>query len=282
VDNFDFILLNIGYSELNANWNWKNVYSPFARLYYVKAGTARTYIRDKAYLLEPGCLYLTPPFSLHNDECDSYFSLYYIHFYEKSIDKESVFDKYDFPVKIQASLLDLQLIERLHNLNPDRYLVNIDPQSYDNPPTFSRDIAYNSNLPHHILLETQSILSILMARFIEFKVRKTVDKDIRLNKSLQYIHEHINRNISICDLATVSCVSDDHFIRLFKNEMGQTPLKYINSKKIEKAQLLLLTTNSPIRDIALDLSVDNISYFNKLFKQYTGKTPVEYRKEYRK
>jgi AraC-like DNA-binding protein len=274
------ILLNIGYLELNANWNWKEVYSPFTRLYYVKSGKARTYIQDRVYTLEPGCMYLTPPFSLHNDECDGPFSLYYIHFYENAVDKESIFDKYDFPVKIQASLLDLQLIERLHTLHPDRYLINIDPKTYDNPPTFSRYMAYNNKLPLHVLIETQSILSILMSRFFKFRVRKSIDKNIRINKSLQYIHEHISRNISIRELATVSCVSDDHFIRIFKKEMHQTPLQYINSKKIEKAQLLLLTTAFSIRNIAMDLSMDNISYFNKLFKQYTGKTPLEYRKEY--
>jgi YesN/AraC family two-component response regulator len=274
------ILLNIGYSELNANWNWKEVYSPFARLYYVKAGKARTYIRDKVYELEPGYLYLTPPFSLHNDECEDYFSLYYIHFYEKEIDRESIFDKYDFPVKIQASPLDLSLIERLHTINPDRYLANIDPKMYDNALTFSQYVACNNKLPYHLLIETQSILMQLMSRFLEYRTRKTVDKDVRINNSLQYIHEHINQDISIDDLAAIACVSNDHFIRLFKKEMLQTPVKYVNAKKIEKAQLLLLTTDSSIRDIAMELSVDNISYFNKIFKLHTGKTPLEYRKEY--
>jgi hypothetical protein len=137
---------------------------------YVKAGK-RTYIREKAYLLEPGCYVFNA--SLHNDECDGYFSLCYIHFYEKTLDKESIFDRYDFPVKIKASPLNLQLIERLHSLHPNRYPVNIDPKMYDNESAFSRYIADNNKLPVHVLLETQSILSILMTRFIEFRQRKS-------------------------------------------------------------------------------------------------------------
>jgi len=281
IENLHLILLNIGYSELNANWNWKDVYSPFARLYYVKEGKAKTYINQKAYILEPGFLYLTPPFTLHNDECDSYFSLYYIHFYEKMVNQESVFDRYDFPVKIEATALDLLLIERLHILNPDRHLVNIDPKQYDNPPTFSQFVAYNKKLPLHVFLETQSILSCLMSRFLKDRTRKITDKDERIHKSLQYIHTHLNQNISITELADLSCVSEDHFIRMFKKQMLQTPVKYINAKKLEKAQLLLLTTDWSIRNIAWELSIDNISYFNKLFKQYVGKTPLEYRKEYK-
>jgi YesN/AraC family two-component response regulator len=42
----------------------------------------------------------------------------------------------------------------------------------------------------------------------------------------------------------------------------------------------LLTTDMPVRNIALELSVDNISYFNRLFKQHTGKAPAAYRAEY--
>lgn len=276
----NLILLNVGYSELNANWNWKNIYSPFARLYYVKAGKAKTYIRGKACSLEPEHLYLTPPFSLHDDECDGYFSLYYIHFYENNINKESIFDKYDFPVEMQASHLDLTLIERLHAINPNRNLVNIDPETYDNPPAFSQYTANNNKLPYHALIETQSILAVLMSRFLKYRIRKTIDKDRRINRSLQHIHEHAGSGISIAELAAIACVSEDHFIRLFKREMQQTPVKYINAKKIEKAQLLLLTTPSSIRDIAMDLSFDNISYFNKIFRQFTGKTPSEYRREY--
>ena len=278
-ENLNLILLNVGYSDLNANWNWKDVYSPFARIYYVKGGKAKTYINNKTYILEPGYLYLTPPFTLHDDECDSFFSLYYIHFYEKTINKESIFDKYDFPVKIKASLLDSALVEQLHVINPDRHLRHFDPKMYDNPPTFSQFIALNSKMPFHTFIETQSILSLIMSKFIEGRENKSLNKDKRINKSLRYIHENIHKEISIVDLANLSCVSEDHFIRIFKKEMNQTPIKYINQKKMEKAQLLLLTTDFSIRNIAMELSVFNISYFNKLFKQYTGKTPLQYREE---
>jgi AraC-like DNA-binding protein len=281
MDSLNLILLNIGLAELNADWNWKDVYSPFARIYYVKSGIAKTYIQEKAYLLEPGNMYLTPPFSLHQDECDGRFSLYYIHFYEKAIHKESIFDKYDFPVKMETSPLDVLLIERLQAVNPNRQLLHTDPKVYDNQPTFSQNVAYNNTLPMQAQIESQSILSILMSRFLEQRKRKAIDKDARINKSLQYIHEHISQDISIGDLAGISCVSDDHFIRLFKKEMLQTPLKYITAKKMEKAQLLLLTTELSVRNVAMELALDNISYFNKVFKEYTGKTPLEYRREFR-
>lgn len=281
-EELSLILLNVGYSELNANWNWKNVCSPFARIYYVKEGRAKTKIGDKTYLLEPDHLYLTPPFTLHDNECDSYFSLYYIHFYEKVINKQSIFDMYDFPIGIKASLLDLALTQRLLEINPDRCLHHFDPQLYDNPPIFSQYIANNNKMSLHSSVETQGILYQLMAKFLELIRMKSNNTDIRINKSLLYIHENIDKDISIDQLADIACITEDHFIRLFKKEMNYTPTKYINLKKMEKAQLFLLTTNLPVRSIAFDLSIDNISYFNRIFKQHTGKTPTQYREEYKR
>jgi Transcriptional regulator containing an amidase domain and an AraC-type DNA-binding HTH domain len=282
IGDLELILLNIGYSEMNANWNWKSIYSPFARIYHVTGGAARTYIGDKMYSLEPGNLYLTPPFTLHDDECDSFFSLYYIHFYEKAINKESIFDIYDFPIGMEATPLDLLLTKRLLDINPERHLRHYDPQLYDNPPTFSQNIADNSRMPVHSALETRGILYQLTSKFLVSAKIKSRHMDDRVNKCLQYIHENVDKTITVNQLADIACITEDHFIRIFKKEMRCTPIKYINSKKIEKAQLLLLTTDMPIKDIAFDLSADNISYFNRIFKQHTGKTPGQYREEFNK
>jgi AraC-like DNA-binding protein len=273
-------LLNVGFSEHNASWNWKEVCSPFARIYYVKGGRARTYVGGKAYLLEPDCLYLTPPFTLHDDECDGYFSLYYIHFYEKVLNRESVFDRYDLPVAVKATPIDLLLTERLTQINPDSYLRHFDPARYDNIPTFSQHIAESSRMPLHVTVETQGILLQLISKFIVQATAKSERKDARISKALQYIHEHICQPISVSRLADISCISEDHFIRIFKKELHLTPLQYVTLKKIEKAQLLLLTTDMPVCDVSFELSIENVSYFNRIFKLHTGTTPKCYRRKY--
>jgi AraC-like DNA-binding protein len=276
-DNLNLQLLNVGFSELNANWNWKKVCSPFARIYYVKSGSARARVGGKTYHLSPDHLYLMPPFAPHDDECDSYFSLYYIHFYEMAMNRESIFDKYDFPVALRAAPLDLLLTERLALLNPDSYLTQLDPELYDNAPAISQSIAQNSRMPVHIIMETQGILVQLVSRFLQSAKAKSKHKDARISKCLQYIHENTGRDISVSQLAGASCITEDHFIRIFKKAMRLTPLQYVNMKKIEKAQLLLLTTDMPVRDVAFELSIDNVSYFNRIFKQHTGTTPSGYR-----
>lgn len=276
-EQIQLLLLNIGHLDMNANWNWKDVYSPFARIYYVTGGEARTYMGGRTYTLKPNHLYLTPPFVLHTNECHGQFSHYYVHFYEKAIHKESIFDKYDFPVELNASDLDVQLMQRLLSVNPNRQLAQLDPSLYDNMPTFSQYIADNNRMQPHAAIETQGILLQLISKFFETAKMKSRHTDTRVTECLQYIHENTDKDISVSRLADIACITEDHLIRIFKKEINSTPLKYIHTKKIEKAQLLLLTTDMPIRDIAMELSMDNTSYFNRIFKSYTGKTPTEYR-----
>ena len=105
-------------------------------------------------------------------------------------------------------------------------------------------------------------------------------EDNRIVKAVRYIHKHITETIELEKLAEIACLSKDHFIRLFKKGMGTTPLQYINQKKIEKAQLLLITEELAVKEIAFRLAFEDYSYFNRLFKKITGVTPQEYRRLY--
>lgn len=277
----NFILLNIGYSEANESWNWQNVCSPFARMYYIAKGEAKIIIEGKDYILKPNKLYLIPPFSLHSCVSIGEFAHYYIHFYEKTLNSESTFDKYFFPIEVETNPLQLALTQKLLEINPERTLKNIDPQFYDNPWTFSQYAKYNVTLPLHTLLETKGILYQLMSSFFVDATTKMNNKDERIVRCLQHIHENIHSSISLTKLANIAYVTEDHLIRLFKKDMDCTPIQYINTKKIETAQLLLVSSDLSIHDIATKLSVENIPYFNKLFKKHTSMTPSEYRSQFK-
>ena len=67
-------------------------------------------------------------------------------------------------------------------------------------------------------------------------------------------------------------------VGLFKQKVGMSPLQYINKLKIEKAQLILLTSNMQVKNIAYVLGFNDYSYFNRLFKKTTGFSPLSYKK----
>jgi AraC-like DNA-binding protein len=273
-ENLNPVLLNVACKSHDADWNWKGVSSPFARMYMVENGSAKVLMPDGEYMIEQGYLYLIPAFVMHGYENNSSFTLYYIHVY----DEQNIFDRFSFPFKVDANEIDKSLVRRLLVINPGRELMRSDPKSYDNLPTLIQNIARNDQLQFHNIIETKGILLQLFSRFLEKATSKHSSIDKRIVKVVRHIRENINIDINVNELADVCYLTKDHFIRLFKKEMQCTPLQYINQKKIEKAQLMLVIGEKSIKDIAYELSFDNISYFYRLFRRYTGSPPSRYKK----
>ncbi|MDR3142613.1 MAG: AraC family transcriptional regulator [Tannerellaceae bacterium] len=270
----NLILLNAARKVHHADWNWKGVNSPFARLYMVESGYAKVNIPEGSFRIRPGYMYLIPSFVTHSYENDSTFVLYYLHIY----DEQNIFDKLNFPFEIPASEMDVLLMKHLLSINPGRGLKRSDPDDYDNFPSLMQSIARNNEYSLDTVVETYGILLQLFSRFLKKASAKQEMKDERIIKILRHIRENINREITIEELASICYLSKDHFIRLFKKEKNCTPLQYINQKKIEKAQLMLTVGGKSIKDIAFSLSFNEISYFHRLFKKITGKSPYQYRK----
>jgi AraC-like DNA-binding protein/mannose-6-phosphate isomerase-like protein (cupin superfamily) len=269
----NLVLLNIGYKVHNADWNWKGTHSPFARLYYVVDGMAQVAIGRKIHTLTPKHLYLIPSFTTHDYICDGIFALFYIHIY----DEHNIFERLSFPFEVDAGDLEDMLIKRVIAINPGRELKMSDPKTYDNAPTFFESIAQNSRFPFYSIVETKGILLQLFSKFLMNASFKQTTTDKRIMKVIHYIRKNIDQELPISKLSALCCLTDDHFIRLFKKEMKCTPVQYVNQKKIERAQMMLLVEGRQVKEISYSLAFENVSYFNRLFKIYTGLTPNEYR-----
>lgn len=274
------LVLNVGLAVHNADWNWKNVNSPFTRLYYVTEGSAQIELPDGIYTLSPKHMYFIPAFTIHTNICKSNFVHYYLHIYEDHYSDNDWLDHWKFPVEIEATDLDLALFKRLCEINPHMTLQKSDPTTYDNNPTLMQNLIKNRQRAFCDKVESRGIVFQLLSRFFKQGQSKIEMEDNRIAKTVLYIRKHLNEAIELEKLAEISCLSKDHFIRLFKKELGTTPLQYINQKKIEKAQRLLITEELAVKEIAFQLAFDDYSYFNRLFKKTTGVTPQEYRRLY--
>ena len=274
------LVLNVGLAVHNADWNWKNVNSPFTRLYYVTEGSAQIELPDGIYTLSPKHMYFIPAFTIHTNICKSNFVHYYLHIYEDHYSDNDWLDHWKFPVEIEATDLDLALFKRLCEINPHMTLQKSDPTTYDNNPTLMQNLIKNRQRAFCDKVESRGIVFQLLSRFFKQGQSKIEMEDNRIAKTVLYIRKHLNEAIELEKLAGISCLSKDHFIRLFKKELGTTPLQYINQKKIEKAQLLLITEDLAVKEIAFQLAFEDYSYFNRLFKKITGVTPQEYRRLY--
>ncbi len=100
--------------------------------------------------------------------------------------------------------------------------------------------------------------------------------------ALRYIDEHYNEKLSVPDVAQLFALSPSYFRYLFKSITMQTFVEYLNNIRVIKACELLCTTGKRVLDISLDTGFNNIKHFNEVFKQATGLTPLQYRRQNQK
>ncbi|MCI6862438.1 MAG: AraC family transcriptional regulator [Prevotella sp.] len=273
-------MLNVGFASHFGDWNWRNVRSPFARLYYVVDGEAQVELPDGIVSLLPHHLYLVPPYTMHSNICKGGFSHYYLHLYEDPSYGGCFWDDWKFPVEVEAANDDQNLMKRLCEVNPGMRLSQSDPESYDNRTTLISNIQNNQQRSVCDKVESTGIILLLLSRFLRHATAEKRVKDERIEQSLTYIRENIGRRVNMDELAKVACMSKDHFIRMFKREVSHTPNAYVTEKKIERAELLLVTTLLPVKQIALSLGYDDMAYFNNVFKRHTKVSPLQYREKY--
>ncbi|MCK0158271.1 AraC family transcriptional regulator [Cellulophaga sp. F20128] len=274
-------LLNVGYAELDPLWDYDDVISPFIRLYYITSGSAMVYHSNEAIELKPGHIYLIPSYTFGRYKCDNYHTQYYISCLEEIKNGYSIFNFSSFIYESKANQMDLFYFKRLLELNPNRQLKNNNPKAYDNRPTLMDFEKKNEELSLSGYMETHAILEILISRFI--REPNTQNTNHNLNKKfgmvLNHIHENLHHNLTVQQLANFCHLNTDYFSRVFNKNFGMRPNKYIQSKRIERSQLLLLSTNNSLKQIAELVGFENVSYFARIFKNHTGKTPGSFRIE---
>ena len=103
----------------------------------------------------------------------------------------------------------------------------------------------------------------------------------RMRNIFNFVREQFKRQISLDEISEKSNMTPPSFARYFKKNTGKTFTQFVNEYRLVHASKLLAEKPTSITDICFESGFNNFSHFNKLFKEYTGKSPTEYRKEFR-
>ena len=103
-----------------------------------------------------------------------------------------------------------------------------------------------------------------------------------IQKCCDYIELSLERKIKTADLAALVGYSEYYLTEKFKAETGQSVASYIRYAKVERAKLLLESTDLSIRELADRLAFNTVNYFIQCFRDTTGYTPAQYRKRMRR
>jgi transcriptional regulator GlxA family with amidase domain len=83
--------------------------------------------------------------------------------------------------------------------------------------------------------------------------------------------------LDIPALARIASVSEDHFIRTFRATFDETPHRYLQRRRVERAMYLLRATERSVTDICMDVGFSSLGTFSRSFREIVGEAPATYR-----
>jgi AraC-like DNA-binding protein len=191
--------------------------------------------------------------------CGDSTSWKYTNFYPKQELLAQIYEQIFFTKKIP--IFEKHIIE---NINLYNLLLNFFISTFENKDK--------------MLIETNLInaLSYLIKNYTSTtkECHGLFDDKTIIKKSVEYINDSIELNISLDELASISNLSKYHFLRVFKKNIGLTPHQYILTQRIHKAKSLALS-GEKLSEIAQSVGFNDQSHFIKNFRKIYGYSPKE-------
>ena len=244
-------------------------------LHYFRNGTGEYSLGGKSYRIEPGSVFIVRPeqgysFILETKPCPHMLN---IHF--DLVEQDDSFQPYPYPCKARH---DSPL--RLPKDIPDK--VNItNRKSYENIFFELYSIFLLQGKKWEIKKKSLmlDLLGIIYDNTITSSPGVLQEHRAVVQASREYIYNNLKRKVTLTELVRHARVCRALFVRIFKEECGLSPIKFINKVKIEKAKNELISSNIPIKEVAESLGFADVYHFSRIFKEFTGMPPGKYKND---
>jgi AraC-like DNA-binding protein len=104
------------------------------------------------------------------------------------------------------------------------------------------------------------------------------DSNRRMLRARDAMDRNYAKPLSVPALARVAHVSESHFIRTFKETFGETPHRYLQRRRVERAMFMLRERDATVTEIALDVGFLSLGTFSRTFRAIVGQTPSQFRR----
>ena len=158
---------------------------------------------------------------------------------------------------------------------------------------FTNDLAIHQIIKRLLFIFTENhpskdifadfMLRELIIRILQTEVRENTCKEAlfqtnnnRLHYIINYIKNNLDHPLTIEELSKKACMSESNFHRVFKNELGISPIDFLINERIKLATSLLHNRENKIKDVYLQCGFNSLSYFIRLFKKKKQMSPKAY------
>jgi transcriptional regulator GlxA family with amidase domain len=107
--------------------------------------------------------------------------------------------------------------------------------------------------------------------------RATEETNRRMLRARDAMDRDYARPLQVPVLARIALTSEAHFIRTFRATFGETPHRYLQRRRVERAMFLLRESDRSVSDICLDVGFTSLGTFSRTFQSIVGEPPTTYR-----
>ena len=145
---------------------------------------------------------------------------------------------------------------------------------------FCQMLAWQTGSREQQLLALGLFYRVLGELFPCIQTQEIVKYDSRIMKAVDYIDNHYDGVVKGAELASIANMSESYFYNRFRAEMGMSPIEYKHRVCVDRAILLLIgEDNLSVEEISDRLGFESATYFRRVFRRLTGKSPMQYKKE---
>lgn len=232
-------------------------------LLLVSDGKGIITVENKRYFIKKGMLFYFHPELLHSIETDIDDPMCFlsIHFSYAEVD----YNDSKWSIKEENKLLPLEHVQELKDYYPI-----ID--------TFKRLIrCWTEKFPGYELICKAMLQQLLYEIFGNIKKKNTnYSTSLKVEKIIKYMHENINRRLTLTELSELVQLSPAYLSRTFKETTGYSVIEFFNKIKIDKGKEFISEGDKKIKEVAELLGFKDEFYFSRIFKKIEGKSPSEY------
>ncbi len=106
----------------------------------------------------------------------------------------------------------------------------------------------------------------------------TLEDLVRLRQARDRMDRDYAQPLDVPALARIAHVSEAHFIRTFRATFGETPNRYLQRRRVERAMFLLRSGDRSVTDICMDVGFSSLGTFSRVFRDIVGEPPSVYRR----
>lgn len=138
---------------------------------------------------------------------------------------------------------------------------------------------YNSQTEYREISIQACMLELISELYADTVLKNEFHENENINMIIEYMENNMRSDITLEELSDLLHFSPNYFHKYFKEKVGVTPHKYLLNMRINKAKILLDSSDKSLVSIADESGFESQAYFCYVFKRETGMTPKEYRKK---